>query len=180
MEHDKKFYVIILIVLICVGLLFIVMTHGARNTAIGMEENIANAKSQINVQEKRRSDLIPKLVECVKEYDKHEYEVLMAIVGGRSNSDEASEEIKIKIQAVAEAYPELKSNENYKTLMTELALTENSIANYRNAYNERVKEYNRHVRRFPQTLFFNIVKYEPKTYKYLEFETKEIESLFGS
>ena len=178
MEYDRKFYVILLVVLICVGLLFIVMTHGARNTAIGMEENIATAESQIKVQEKRRADLIPNLVECVKEYDKHEYELLVALVNGRSDSDEVSDEIQTKIKLVAEAYPELKSNENYKTLMTELALTENSIANYRNAYNERVKEYNRHVRRFPQTLFFSIVKYEPKEYSYLTFETEEIKNLF--
>lgn len=178
MENDRKFYIIILIVLVCVGALFITMTHAARNTAIGMEEQIASAESQINIQEKRRADLIPSLVECVKEYDKHEYELLIAIVNGRTDSNDNSVDIKAKIKMVAEAYPELKSNDNYKQLMTELALTENAIANYRNSYNERVEAYNKHVRRFPQTLFFCIVKYEPKSYEYLKFETQELNGLF--
>lgn len=170
MTNDKKFYLILLIVLICVGLLFIFLAHNTRNTAVGMEEQIAAAESQVNVQEKRRADLIPSLVECVKEYDKHEYETLLAIVNARGDSDEGSEEIQTKIAMVAEAYPELKSSENYRTLMNELAVTENLIANYRGSYNERVREYNQYVRRFPHTFFFSVVSYEPQKYEYLEYD----------
>ena len=170
MTNDKKFYLILLIVLICVGLLFLFLAHNTRNTAVGMEEQIAAAESQVNVQEKRRADLIPSLVECVKEYDKYEYETLLAIVNARGDSDEGSEEIQTKIAMVAEAYPELKSSENYRTLMNELAVTENLIANYRGSYNERVREYNQYVRRFPHTFFFSVVSYEPQKYEYLEYD----------
>ena len=73
------------------------------------------------------------------------------------------------ITAVAEAYPELKSNENYKELMNELSMTENLIAEYRSNYNKQIKEYNRYVRKFPTRNFLNALGYEIQEYKYLEY-----------
>ena len=105
----KVAVVIFLIVILTLGAgLFIV--QGAKNTAISYEEQVAAAQSDIQVQEKRRSDLIPNLVETVKAYDKHEYDTLMAVIAARgSSSDAAVSEIATQIAAVAEAYPELQS-----------------------------------------------------------------------
>ena len=96
--------------------------QGSRNHAIALEQAVETSESDIHVQEKRRIDLLPNLVDTVKQYDKHEAEVLQAIVDGRSNTSDI-ENVTTAITAVAEAYPELKSNENYKQLMTELATT---------------------------------------------------------
>ena len=168
-----KLILIIVAIIACVVVASIFLIHNAENTAIGMEEQINSAKSEINVQEKRRADLIPNLVECVKAYDQHEYETLMAIVKERGTNDDTANSVQLAVNAVAEAYPELKSSEQYKQLMTELAVTENLIANYRNAYNERVKEYSTYVRRFPHGFFFSLTGYHVKEYEYLHYDTSE-------
>lgn len=96
------------------------------------------ADSDIKVQEKRRVDLVYNLVDCVKQYDKHEADTLTAIVEGRGSTGDI-ENVTTAIAAVSEAYPELKSNENYKELMNELSITENLIAEYRSNYNKQIK-----------------------------------------
>ena len=73
------------------------------------------------------------------------------------------------INAVAEAYPNLKSNENYKELMNELATTENLIANYRSNYNKWIKNYNQYVRKFPNRQILDMLGYEVMPYSYLEY-----------
>lgn len=173
--NKKKSYKALLIsiaaVLSVILLLFLCMQM-AKNKAIGLEEQIATAKSNIDVQQKRRADLIPNLVECVKAYDKHEYETLLAIIQARGvNSDQDVAQVQTMITAVAEAYPELKSSENYRNLMIELASTENQIAQYRNNYNAQVRNYNRTVRQFPNSFFLSTLGYEPIEYSYLEFDT---------
>lgn len=135
-----------------------------------MEEQINTAQSEIKVQEKRRADLIPNLVDCVQAYDEHEYQTLMDVVNARgSSSDESVQEIQTMIQAVAEAYPELKSNENYRELMNELATTENLIANYRSNFNKWVKSYNQYVRKFPNRQVLGMLGYEIIGYEYLDY-----------
>lgn len=110
------------------------------------------ADSDIKVQEKRRVDLVYNLVDCVKQYDKHEADTLTAIVEGRGSTGDI-ENVTTAIAAVSEAYPELKSNENYKELMNELSITENLIAEYRSNYNKQIKVYRRYVRKFPTRIF---------------------------
>ena len=163
-------------------LLIVVALFSTRNHAITLEENVAQAESAIKVQEKRRFDLIPNLVDCVQEYDKHEYETLLAVINARTSlTDGDVNEIKTAINAVAEAYPELKSNENYKQLMTELATTENLIANHRDGYNYSVRQYNQYLRKFPNSMFLNITGYTAVNYTYLEYENVEegLTNLFG-
>ena len=140
---SNKFVTISLSVLavIAVIVIGIFIVQGSQNKAISYEEQISTAQSDINVQEKRRGDLIPNLVDCVKEYDKHEYETLMTVIEARQSnggnmSDADVNEIQSMISVVAEAYPELKSNSNYQQLMTELATTENLIATYHSIYNK--------------------------------------------
>ena len=86
------------------------------------------------------------------------------------------------ISAVAEAYPDLKSNENYKQLMNELATTENLIANYRSNYNNWIKNYNKYVRKFPNKQILNILSYEIIEYSYLDYDVSSDAptNLFGN
>ena len=124
---------------IAIILLCIFGVQGSQNKAIALEEQVNTASSDINVQEKRRVDLVYNLADCVKQYDKHEAETLTAIVEGRGSSGDI-ENVTTAITAVSEAYPELKSNENYKQLMTELSMTENLIAEYRSNYNKQITD----------------------------------------
>lgn len=91
------------------------------------------------------------------------------MVEGRSKDGDI-EDVNTLISAVTEAYPDLKSNENYKQLMTELSLTENLIAEYRGNYNVQVKEFNRYTKKFPSKQILSLFGYEPEEeYKYLDF-----------
>lgn len=166
-----KMTLIVIGIILAVVMFAVFALNGVSNKAISYEEQITTAHSEIKIQEKRRADLIPNLVDCVKEYDKHEYETLMAVVEARgTNSDSSVQEIQTMINAVAEAYPELKSNENYKELMNELATTENLIANTRTNYNKWVSQYNTHVRKFPNRQILGFLGYEVAEYQKLTFD----------
>lgn len=155
---------IVLIFVLC-----IFMVNGVQNKAIGLEEQIKVADSDIKVQEKRRVDLVYNLVDTVKQYDKHEAETLKDIVEARNQGNGDIENVTTMINATAEAYPELKSNENYKELMNELSITENMIAQYRSNYNAQIKEYNRYVKKFPNKQFLSLLGYENIEYNYLDY-----------
>ena len=167
-----KITLITIAIIIATILLGVFAFQGVQNKAISLEEQIYTAHSDIDVQQKRRADLIPNLVDCVKAYDKHEYQTLMDVVSARgTDSDQSVAEIQTMIQAVAEAYPDLKSNENYKELMNELATTENLIANYRSNYNKWIKSYNQYVRKFPNKQILSMLGYEAMSYTYLNYNT---------
>ena len=160
MKAIKENWKLVLIVIAgIVGVIFMCIfgVHGAQNKAFALEEQVNAADSDIKVQEKRRVDLVYNLADCVKQYDKHEAGTLTAIVEGRGKAT-SIENVTTAITAVTEAYPELKSNENYKELMNELSITENLIAEYRENYNKQIKEYNRYARKFPTRLFLNIMQ----------------------
>ena len=166
-----KDWKMVLIVIAGIALLWMAAIfgiQGSRNKAIGLEESVETARSDIQVQEKRRIDLVYNLADCVKQYDQYESETLQNIVNGRQNSAEI-ENVTTVISAVAEAYPELKSNENYKQLMTELATTENLIAQHRSNYNKQVGTYNRYVKGFPARLFLEWTGYAPVEYERLDY-----------
>lgn len=154
--------------ILAVILLCGVIVQSAQNKAFTLEEQVNTAASDIQVQEKRRVDLVYNLADCVKQYDKHEAETLEAIVSGRGSTGDI-ENVTTAITAVAEAYPELKSSENYRELMNELSITENLIAEHRSNYNKQVKEYNRYVRQFPARGFLNFLGYEVLEFKYLDY-----------
>lgn len=166
---------------ISIGLLAVFSVNGVQNKAIGLEEQIKVADSDIKVQEKRRVDLVYNLVDTVKQYDKHEAETLINIVEARSEGNGDIENVTTMINAAAEAYPELKSNENYKQLMNELSITENMIAQYRSNYNKQVKEYNRYIKKFPNKQFLNILGYEEGQFNYLDYNVsaEAPQNLFG-
>ena len=175
-----KLPVIIIAGVLAVILLCVFSVQGSQNKAFALEEQVNTAQSDIKVQEKRRVDLVYNLADCVKQYDKHEAETLSAIAEGRGSSGDI-ENVTTAITAVSEAYPELKSNENYKQLMNELAMTENLIAEYRSNYNKQIKEYNRYVRKFPTRMFLSMLGYETQEYNYLDYNAPvdAPQNLFG-
>ena len=164
-----KFPLIIGAGVIAVILLCVFGVQSSQNKAIALEEQVNTAQSDIKVQEKRRVDLVYNLADCVKQYDKHEADTLTAIAEGRGSTGDI-ENVTTAITAVSEAYPQLKSNENYKQLMNELAMTENLIAEYRSNYNKQIKEYNRYVRKFPTRMFLDMLGYEVMDYQYLSYD----------
>jgi len=163
-----KLSLIIVAGVIAVIILCVFGVQSSQNKAIALEEQVNTAQSDIKVQEKRRVDLVYNLADCVKQYDKHEADTLTAIAEGRGSTGDI-ENVTTAITAVSEAYPELKSNENYKQLMNELAMTENLIAEYRSNYNKQIKEYNRYVRKFPTRMFLDMLGYEKMDYQYLDY-----------
>lgn len=167
-KSNMKLVGIIAGVVVAVILFGIFGIQGYQNKAFTLEEHVNSAQSAINVQEKRRVDLIGNLVDCVEEYDKHEANTLKEVVEMRGQAGDI-EGAMTAIAAVAEAYPDLKSNENYKQLMNELSMTENMIAEHRENFNHQVKEYNAYVRKFPARMFLSILGYETMDYEYLDY-----------
>lgn len=164
-----KIPLIIGVGVIAVILMIVFGIQSSQNKAIALEEQVNTAQSDIKVQEKRRVDLVYNLADCVKQYDKHEADTLTAIVDGRGSTGDI-ENVTTAITAVAESYPELKSNKNYKTLMNELSITENLIAEHRSNYNKQIKEYKRYVRKFPTRQFLGMLGYEIQEYEYLSYD----------
>lgn len=179
-RNNWKVALIVAAGIVAVILLCVFGVQSSQNRAFALEEQVYTADSDIKVQEKRRVDLVYNLAACVKQYDKYEAETLTAIVEGRGSTGDI-ENVTTAITAVSEAYPELKSNENYKELMNELSITENLIAEYRSNYNKQVKEYNRYIRKFPTRVFLDILGYEIQNYTYLDYDAPvdAPQNLFG-
>lgn len=176
MKQNKswKLPLIIFAIVFAINMLDVFGFMSIQNKAISYEEQITTAMSEIKIQEKRRADLIPNLVDCIKAYDKHEYETLVAVVETRgANSDAAVEEVQAMIQAVAEAYPELQSSTQYQELMNELAITENKIAATRTNYNTWVSRYNSYVKHFPNRQILSFLGYEVQNFNKLNFDVSE-------
>lgn len=155
-----------------VALLFTFMIQGVQNKAISYEEQIDTARAEVTVQEKRRNDLWKSMAECIMAYDQHEAEIMLAIAESHENSDVASEQLQTIVNAVAEAYPELKSGENYKELMKEMAVTENLISESRKSYNNWVKRYNQYTRKFPNAGILEMLGYIPNEYEQINYGNK--------
>ncbi len=145
---------------IIVVLLFVWMTY---NRLITLRNRVENAWAQIDVQLKRRYDLIPNLVETVKGYMKHERGTLVEVtkyraalmtgtVEERASANNMLSQTLKSLFAVAENYPDLKANENFKMLQDELAGTENKISYIRTAYNDSVLEYKNAKEMFPTSI----------------------------
>ena len=182
----KKWIIFIAAIIAVFGVLYMI-SFSVENRAISYEEVIENTGGDIRVEEKRRYDLIPNLVECVKQYDLHEYNTLKDVIaarGGNSNGDgKAVDEIKAAINVVVEKYPELKSQKNYQDLMNELSITENKISQMRKHYNKNLTDYKRFVRQFPSKQFLSLRGYEVKDYERLSFETSSVDApknIFGN
>lgn len=164
---------------ICVAVVVFAFSFvvSVNNRAVNMEEMIYESEAAIQVQEKRRVDLVYNLVDTAEAYAGYESQTLKDIVSERTQGESA----QLAFQAVAEAYPELKANEQYKQLMTELALTENMIAEHRNNYNQQVKSYNQYVRKFPNKQLLGLTGYEVVDVEYTDYDAPQDapQNLFG-
>lgn len=161
-------------VIVCAVLFVGAVIAGTNNKAISLEEQINNSAAQINVAEKRRADLITNLVDTVIDYRDYEQDTFLKITEARTESQKGNfDNAMTVLNAVAEQYPDLKANENYKELMNELSLTENSIAQYRNNYNIQVRSYNKFVRSFPNNIILGFLGYDQIDAEYTNFEVSE-------
>lgn len=175
-----KLSAIILGSVLAVILMCVTGVQWSQNRAISLEEAVYTAESDIKVQEKRRVDLVYNLSDCVKQYDEHESETLTGLADGMSKGNNV-EDVSTAIAAVTYAYPELKSNENYKQLMNEFSITENMIAQYRENYNKSVTSYNRYVKKFPARIFLNWTGYKVLEFERLDYQAPvdAPQNLFG-
>ena len=159
MKIQKKTW-IVAAVIAAVILLIVSLFAGANNHAISLEEQLHTAAAEINVAEKRRADLVYNLADAVLSYQDYERGTYELIAAARASAQSGHvDDAEMVLSAVAEQYPELKANENYQQLMTELAITENSIAQYRNNYNEQARSYHSFVRSFPNNILLRIMGY---------------------
>jgi len=171
--------------LVILGLLalLVVFLVGIYNSLVGLRNQVSDAWSQIDVQLKRRFDLIPNLMETVKGYMKHERETLdsvtqarAAAAGARTVGERAEAESGLtaalgRLFAVAEAYPDLKANQNFLALQEELTSTENKISFARQFYNDSVLTFNNKTQMFPSNIIAGMFNFQPKDF----FELKEPE-----
>lgn len=152
-----------------IAIAVVVWVQSAQNRAIGLEESVYTAESDIKVQEKARVDKVYNLADCVKQYDKHESNALSQLADSMSKGNQI-EDVNTALAAVTYAYPELKSNENYKQLMQELTVIENQLSQYRENYNSGVKKYNSFVKRFPTRIFLSWTGYEVQNFERLDYQ----------
>lgn len=182
--------VLIVAGILVIILLFVWMTY---NSLIVLRERIKEALSSIDIQLKRRVDLIPNLIETVKGYAKHEKGVLesvtkarTALMSAESLEDKAKannmlEKTLKSLFAVAEAYPDLKASNNFLKLQEELSDTENKIAYSRQFYNANVLEYNMKLKTFPTNVIANLFSFkEEEFFVASEEEKKSIKVDFGA
>ncbi len=179
------FFIFLVIVLGIIA--YLILTY---NKLVTLTTRINNSKSQIEVQLKRRYDLIPNLVETVKGYAKHEKGIFEKVAQLRSGliNGPLGERLKKSNQltqflgrlfAVAENYPELKANENFKQLQSQLTETENKIAYSRMVYNDVVMQYDKAIKLFPTNLIAGILGFKEKEYfKAEENEKKNVKVSF--
>jgi LemA protein len=164
--------IVIVAILVLFGLYLVVLYNGL----VKLRNRIDNAWSQIDVQLKRRYDLIPNLVETVKGYASHERETLEAVIQARNMGmqadtpqQQAAAENMItgalkSLFALQEAYPDLKANQNFLSLQEELTATEGRIAYARQFYNDTVYKYNTKIQSFPAVLIAGMLKFSEREY----------------
>jgi LemA protein len=160
-------------VVVILALIFGGMYVSTKNKIVTMDEQVKSNWAQVDVVLQRRADLIPNLVETVKGFAAHEQTVFDDIAKARTqymNAQTPSDKIAAsnqlygveqKILALAESYPQLKSNENFLRLQDELAGTENRIAVERKRYNDSIQAYNTFIRQFPNSLFASWAGFKP-------------------
>jgi len=166
----------VVIVVIVVVVLLLGWALATYNGLISKRNRVDNAWSQIDVQLKRRYDLIPNLVETVKGYAAHERETLEAVTQARANAisaqgpaSQAQAENVLSgalksLFAVSEAYPDLKANQNFLNLQEELTSTEDRIAYSRQFYNDSVLTYNTKIQQFPAAVLANMFNFDARDF----------------
>jgi len=168
----------VVVILVVAALLFVLLVVGVTvagiyNSLVGLRNEVKNAWAQIEVQLKRRHDLIPNLVETVKGYMQHERGTLEAVIKARQQavniSGNIADQAKVEnalsqtlksLFAVAENYPDLKANQNFLALQEEIASTENKLGFARQAYNDSVMRYNNKIGMFPSNIVAGLFHFQ--------------------
>lgn len=184
----KKSTIIIIVLAALAAIVFWII--GKYNAIVTAEENVETSWAQVENQYQRRMDLIPNLVATVKGYAEHESTTLENVVAARSKATQITidptsatpEQLAAfqaaqgelsqalgRLLALSESYPDLKANQNFLQLQSQLEGTENRITVARNAFNEAAKTFNVMIRRFPTNLIASIFSFEKKAY----FEAEE-------
>ena len=169
---------------VVVAVLWVILAY---NSFVRLKNQVENSWSQIDVQLKRRTDLIPNLISTVKGYVKHERETLESVTKARTEMINASGDVKKSAEAenmlsgalkslfaVAEAYPDLKANQNFLQLQEELSGTENKVAAARQYYNDSVMEYNTKRESFPSNFIASMFKFMEKDLFEIEETEREV------
>lgn len=176
---------IIIAAIAAVVVLLIGWSVSAYNGLVAMDENVSNQWANVETQYQRRADLIPNLVNTVKGYASHEKETLEGVVAARSQatqikvdpSDLTPEKLAEfqkaqgavtsalgKLLAITESYPDLKANQNFLELQTQLEGTENRITVARKNFNDAAQKYNTAIRRFPKNIFAGMFGFDKRVY----------------
>lgn len=167
--------------IVVIGLIALLWGVGIYNKLVGLRQHLKDAWSGVDVELKRRYDLIPNLVETVKGYAKHESDTLESVIAARntavastgSPAQQAKDENQLigamrQLSVVVERYPELKADSQFINLQGELAETENRIASCRRLYNGNVREMNNAVQTFPSNIVAGMFSF--KSAEYFEIE----------
>ncbi len=168
-----------------VAVVLVIVMAAMYNGLVRLRNQMRNAWAQIDVQLKRRYDLIPNLVETVKGYTRHERETLEAVTrarnvaqqaasagaGARSRAESELSSALARLLVVVEAYPDLKANQNYLALQEELTSTENKISFSRQYYNDSVLSYNNKIQMFPSNIIAGMMGF--KTGEFFEVTVTE-------
>ena len=169
-----------LIAILVIIVLLVVFVIGIYNALVRLRNQVENAWSQIDVQLKRRHDLIPNLVETAKGYMKHERETFESITQARSQAmgakgvadaakaEGALTEALSKFMLVVENYPDLKANQNFLSLQETLTSTENKIAFARQGYNDQVLFFNNKIQMFPSNIIANMFNFTEREFFEIE------------
>ncbi|GIU83646.1 MAG: LemA family protein [Acidimicrobiales bacterium] len=164
--------VVLLVVLVIVAVVLVAMYNGL----VRLRNQVDSAWAHVDVQLRRRYDLIPNLVETVKGYAAHERETLEAVIQARNRAMAAGspkEQAEAEnifagairgLLALSESYPELKANENFENLQKELSDTESKVAYARQYYNDIVAKYNTRIQTFPTVMVAGMFGFRPREY----------------
>ena len=177
---------VILIAVVVILLLIVGKVVGIYNNLVTLQEGVNQSWAQVSNQYQRRADLIPNLVETVRGYAKHESQTLEAVIQARANATGLNVTPEVlndpqaftkfqqvqgeigsalsRLMAVVENYPNLKANENFLSLQSQLEGTENRITVERQRFNETVQTYNTRIRHFPTNIFAGMFGFEKKLY----------------
>jgi len=174
---------------IVLGLVVLLVIFGivSYNGLIRGRNQVENSWSQIDVQLKRRIDLIPNLVETVKGYAAHEKDTLDRVIqarnsaiaapstpGAQAQADNVLTGALRQVFALSEAYPDLKANQNFLALQEELTATEGRVAYARQFYNDSVLNYNNKLQTFPTVIFANMLKFDKREYFEADEASREV------
>jgi LemA protein len=178
---------IALIIVIVIVVLLVIYAIASYNGLIRRRNQVENSWSQIDVQLKRRIDLIPNLVETVKAYAAHEKDTLDAVVRARNaaiaapdtpaGQADANNQITGALRqlfALSEAYPDLKANQNFLALQEELTATEGRVSYARQFYNDSVLGYNNKLQAFPTMFFARMMKLDKREYFEADEASREV------